>query len=198
VTPDAGAFRGVARLWREIRSTTLVVIAGALAASTAIASIEWRSIVRDNRLVAALRDGKDITVDLQARSELLLARAAFFAKRGEADRARAFVEAIDRRGDAAAGAQGRYLLGNAFLRKAFKLLESGELDAAGPYVNLARGEYRRALQLAPEFWDAKFNLDVAARLMRDFPQFEPKGGDELYADPKKLWTDVPGAPKGLP
>ncbi|MGD9659104.1 MAG: MxaK protein, partial [Methylocystis sp.] len=31
-----------------------------------------------------------------------------------------------------------------------------------------------------------------------FPDFERKGGDELSADPTKLWTDIPGKPKGLP
>ncbi|MBM3654860.1 MAG: MxaK protein, partial [Alphaproteobacteria bacterium] len=51
---------------------------------------------------------------------------------------------------------------------------------------------------APEYWDAKYNLDVAVRLVRDFPDFERKSGDELSADPKKLWTDIPGKPKGLP
>ena len=68
---------------------------------------------------------------------------------------------------------------------------------AGPYVVLARQEYRRALTLVPESWDAKFNLDVASRLVRDFPAFERTIGDEVKTK-KRLWTDVPGKPEGLP
>jgi mxaK protein len=87
---------------------------------------------------------------------------------------------------------------DALLRRAFDHIERSELEPANPFVNLAKREYRRALQLAPDYWDAKFNFDVAARLVRDFPDFERNSGDELSADPKKLWTDIPGKPKGLP
>jgi mxaK protein len=34
--------------------------------------------------------------------------------------------------------------------------------------------------------------------VRDNPRLEHSGGDELPADPKKIWTDIPGKPKGLP
>ncbi|MGD9541234.1 MxaK protein [Methylocystis sp.] len=166
--------------------------------ATIVSLVDWRGAIDANNAIEALDQGRDIAVDTNARSETLLARIAFLAKRGEIDRARALVEALDRSANVDMRARGHYLLANALLRKAFGLIERSEVDAANPFVNLAKREYRRALQLAPDYWDAKYNLDVAARLVRDFPDYERKSGDELSADPKKLWTDIPGKPKGLP
>jgi mxaK protein len=130
--------------------------------------------------------------------ELVLARIAFLTTRGDLDRSRVLVELLDRNGDASLRARGHYHLANGLLRKALDQVQSSQIEAATPFINLAKREYRRALELAPDDWDAKFNFDVAARLIRDFPEYEKKSGDELTADPKKLWTDVPGKPKGLP
>lgn len=185
-------------LWRETRSSLLVALCLALVLAMAASLVDWRRAVEANDAIEALRQGRDIAVDANAGPESLLAHIGFLAKRGEIDRARAMVEALDQSGSADLHARGHYLLANALLRKAFDLIERTEVDAANPFVNLAKREYRRALQLAPDYWDAKFNLDVAARLVRDFPDFERKSGDELSADPKKLWTDIPGKPKGLP
>lgn len=190
--------RAVWRMWRGLRSPFLIVATIALGSMALLSGAMWRSAADGNAAIAALRAGRDIQVDLDARPELLLGRIAFLTTRGELDRARAFVDALDRRDGDEIKARGHYLLANALLRKALDLIERGELDAAGPFVNLTKREYRRALQLRPEFWDAKYNLDVAARLVRDYPEFEHKNGDELSADPKKLWTDIPGVPKGLP
>ena len=185
-------------LWREARSTLLVVLCLALVMATVSSLIGWRRAIEANGVIEALQHGRDVAVDAAARPETLLARIAFLAKRSEIDGARAMVEALDRSGSPDMRARGHYLLANALLRRAFDHIERSELDAANPFVNLAKRDYRRALQLAPDYWDAKYNLDVAARLVRDFPDFERKSGDELSADPKKLWTDIPGKPKGLP
>ena len=45
---------------------------------------------------------------------------------------------------------------------------------------------------------SKFNLDVASRLIRDFPEFDRASGDEMRAEPKQIWTDIPGQPRGGP
>lgn len=196
---QAAALRAkAAALWRETRSSLLVALCLALVVTTAALFVDWRRAVNANDAIEALSQGRDIAVDENARPEALLARIAFLAKRSEIDRARALVETLDQSGSADMRARGHYLLANALLRKAFDLIERTEADAANPFVNLAKREYRRALQFAPDYWDAKFNLDVAARLVRDFPDFERKTGDELSADPNKLWTDIPGKPKGQP
>ena len=185
-------------IWRAQRSMFLVGVALALLITTTIELVQWRRAVAANDTIDALRAGQNIEVDDGAPPEALLARVAFLTKRSELDQARMLVEALDRVGEVETRARSHYLLANALLRAALEHIEKSELEAANPLVNLAKREYRRALQLNPDYWDAKFNWDVAARLVRDFPDFERKSGDELTADPKKLWTDIPGKPKGLP
>jgi mxaK protein len=185
-------------VWRAQRSLLLVVACLGFALATGFECIEWRRAIMTNDVIEGLRAWRDIRVDPEARPEALLARIAFLTKRNELDQARGLLEALDHAGDAQTRAPGHYLLANALLLSALEHLEKLELDAASPFVNLSKREYRRALQLNPEFWDAKFNIDVAARLLRDFPDYERKSGDELSADPNKLWTDIPGKPKGLP
>jgi mxaK protein len=163
-----------------------------------VAFVEWRRTIAVNSTIDALRVGRNIEVGTESPPEALLARVAFLTRRSELDQARVFLEALDRSGEAELRARGHYLLANALLRTALKHIDASELEAANPLVNLSKREYRRSLQLNPEYWDAKFNFDIAARLVRDFPEFERKSGDELSADPKKLWTDVAGKPKGLP
>jgi mxaK protein len=184
--------------WRARRSTLLVAAFLFFVVATAFEGVEWWRAVATNDVIEALRAGRDVPVDVEARPEALLARLAFLTKRDELDQARRMLEALDRSGDAQLSARAHYLVANALLRTALEHIERSELEAANPFVNLSKREYRRALQIDPELWDAKFNIDVAARLVRDFPDFERKSGDELGVDPKKLWTDIPGKPKGLP
>ena len=192
------ARKGTARAWRNYRSMLLVIVALAGVAGTLSSALQWRNAIFVNTEISALRAGRDTPVATDAKPDLLLARIEFLARRGEIDAARVLVDALDQDGRDDLSAMGRYALANALLRKAFDLIERGDLDGAGPFVNLSKREYRRALQLAPSYWDAKFNFDVASRLVRDYPGFEQENGDELQAEPKKLWTDAPGVPKGLP
>ncbi|MCJ2115663.1 MxaK protein, partial [Methylobacterium sp. J-001] len=72
-------------------------------------------------------------------------------------------------------------------REAFGLLTRGALDKAGPQVTLARQDYRRALRDRPDFWDAKFNLDVAwldAARMRS--RVRAAGLRDRASDPPRL------------
>ncbi|QGM48025.1 MxaK protein [Methylocystis heyeri] len=191
-------WRSAVALWREVRSALLLLALSVFAAISVFGALRWREVDAENVEIAALRVGRDISVAGDEGPELVLARIEFLGTRGEIDSARILVDALDRPGREALAAKGRYALGNALLRRAFELIERAELDGAGPFVNLSKREYRRAMQLAPYYWDAKFNFDVATRLIRDYPGFEQKHGDELEVEPKKLWTDVPGVPKGLP
>jgi mxaK protein len=157
----------------------------------------WR-LDRANRTIAALEAGTDAEVASGAAPPLLAARIAFLAKRGRLDEAEPLLAGLqggDDRGDLA---RARYALANARMRDAFGLLARGELDKAGPLVTLARQDYRRALRERPDFWDAKFNLDVASRLIRDYPEMNRTDGDELQSEPKTIWTDIPGQPRGGP
>lgn len=190
----AGAGQG----WRSVRPILLVLLPILLlAAAAALALTAWRD-GRTNAAIAELEAGRDITVAPDAPDALLVARTKFLAFRDRLGEAEPLLETLDSRRSADAAARARYIVANARIREAFRLIERSELDKAGPQVTLARQDYRRALQARPDFWDAKFNFDVASRLIRDFPEFDRKFGDELKAEPKQIWTDIPGQPRGGP
>ncbi|TNC14030.1 MxaK protein [Methylobacterium terricola] len=190
--------RVLRRAWGPVRPVLLVGLPLAAAAEAlACAGLAWRD-GNANRAIAALEAGQDRPVAADAVPELLLARIRFLAARDRLDEAEPLTAALDGGGAPALRALAQIALGNARLRQAFARLEAGDLERATPLVGLARQAYRRALTLRPEAWDAKFNLDVASRLVRDFPERGREQGEEMQADPKTIWTDIPGQPRGLP
>jgi mxaK protein len=152
-----------------------------------------------NSVIDRLRAGSDVAVDpVSAPPALLEARAAFLLRRGRIDEAQPLLDQAAERADAAINERMLYNMANARMRAAVKAIEKGDFDKAIPLVALAKSEYRTSLRLDPMDWDAKFNLDVAMRLVRDLPQAVGEDEEKPLETPEKLWTDLPGAPKGLP
>lgn len=174
----------------------LAVLAAALAV-LAFAGARIALHAHANRTIADLAAGRDVAVSLEAPDRVLMARAHYLMVRDRLDEAQPLVDrlAADRSPLAVAAL---YDLANARLALAISLLERTEIDPAVPQVRLAKAGYRAALERAPDFFDAKYNLDIAMRLVRDFPQIEQDQQDEAQETPKRLWTDLPGLPKGLP
>ncbi|MCB4771474.1 hypothetical protein LGR54_22960 [Ancylobacter sp. Lp-2] len=151
-----------------------------------------------NADITALAAGRDVPVAPDSRPELLFARLTFLTTRDRFDEAQPLVNRIATTGTSRIAAAAFYDLANGRLRVAISHLESNDIDPAVPLVRLAKEGYRRALALDPGFWDAKYNLDVAMRLVRDFPQIETSGEEIPPEAAKRLWTDLPGVPRGLP
>lgn len=186
------------RLWGRIRPRLLLTLPALLGlAALGFGVSAWRADAA-NRSIAALDAGTDLDPGTGAPAPVLVARVGYLAGHGRLVETEPLVAALDRMGASDAASRARYRVANARMREAFTLLTRGAIDKAGPQVTLARQEYRRALRDRPDFWDAKFNLDVASRLIRDFPEFDRAGGDELRAEPKQIWTDIPGQPRGGP
>lgn len=165
----------------------------------AVAATTWGlHLAADNRTIRALKANRDVAVTADAPPAVLLARVEFLIRLDRLTEAQPLVEALDGHGAVPIRDDAHYNLANAYLRRGLDLITQGKIDAAGPFVVLARQEYRNSLTLVPEDWDAKFNLDVASRLIRDFPAFERTVGDTATADRKRLWTDIPGTPRGGP
>jgi mxaK protein len=157
------------------------------------------SKMRINATIDRLRAGADVEVDpASAAPAVLDARAAYLLRRNRIDEAQPMLDEAGERADAAVNVRMLYNMANARLRAAIKAIEQGNYDKAIPLVTLAKAEYRSALRLDPEHWDAKYNLDVAMRLVRDLPQAVGEDEEKPLETPEKLWTDLPGAPKGLP
>jgi mxaK protein len=186
------------RLWGRLRPRLLLalpVLLGLAALGFGVSA--WRADSA-NRSIAALEAGTDLDVGTGAPAPVLVARIGYLAGHGQLEETEPLVAALDRSGASDAASRARYRVANARMREAFTLLTRGALDKAGPQVTLARQDYRRALRDRPDFWDAKFNLDVASRLIRDFPEFDRASGDEMRPEPKQIWTDIPGQPRGGP
>ena len=184
--------------WARLRPNLLLALPILFAlAAAGFGAAAWRA-ERANGTIADLEAGTDAEVAPDAPAPVLTARIRFLAQRDRLGETEPLVAALDRADAPESAARGRYLVANGRVRDAFRRIARSELDKAGPQVALARQDYRRALHDRPDFWDAKFNLDVASRLIRDYPEFERKEGEELQADPKQIWTDIPGQPKGGP
>jgi mxaK protein len=177
--------------------TLAALLAVTLAAAGTFATRLWLDH-RANTDIAALAGGRDVPVAADARPELLFARLAFLTARDRFDEAQPLMNRIAAAGERAIASAAYYDLSNARLRAALSHLEINEIDPAVPLVRLAKEGYRRALVLDPGFWDAKYNLDIAMRLVRDFPQIETSGEELPPEAAKRLWTDLPGLPRGLP
>ncbi len=156
-------------------------------------------IDRDNALIRQLAEGKDIEIDPASAPPALLAGPPELSpQRDRIDDAQAFTDIAVPRSHPHSRARLYYNLGNARVRQAFSLIEKGDLDQAVSAVGLAKNNYRQTLRLEPGNWDAKHNLDVAQRLVRDLPRGDGEDKEPQTDKAKPLWTDLPGQPRGLP
>jgi mxaK protein len=184
---------------RAARGALLWLVLGASALAFAAAGTLLLLERHSNELIKELRAGKDVAVDpATAASALIEARASFLLARDRIEEAQPLLDQASLRAEPAVEARMLYNAANARLRAAVKAIEQGKFDKAIPLVALAKSEYRDVLRREPGNWDAKYNLDVAMRLVRDLPRAEGEDGGDKQKEPAKLWTDLPGVPKGLP
>jgi mxaK protein len=172
-----------------------------VASLAALAGTSWVlfDARRQNAVIQRLAGGEDIAIDSsQASDSVLLARARYLLARDRIDEAQTIADISAARSSPETRKALLYNLANARLRIAIEAIEQGALDKAIASVNLAKSAYRLALRIDPADWDAKFNLDIAMRLVRDLPQQDDSAEEKSPEEPKQLWTDLPGIPKGLP
>lgn len=198
-TPYARFVQRLGWYARQLRGPLLVGLLILGIAALAYSLWTLRKLSQENAAVAALEAGSDVPVDPKSASgEALVARSQLLIARERFDDAQALIDASRPIASASALARMLYNQANANVRRAFAAIEGGSPDKAIPLVKLAKDAYREALRLDPSAWDAKFNYDVAMRLVRDFPGYEQEGEDVPPEEETKLWTDLPGIPKGLP
>ncbi len=185
-----------------IKKVRTIALAAALVASVAgLAMLTWRiyDVRRDNVTIAALAAGDDVPVDVRrASGEVLVARSHFLLKRDRWEEAQSLLDSSAVISDPKLRARLLYNHANARVQEAIAAVARSNLDKAIPLTRLAKDEYRLALRLDPTAWDIKYNYDVAMRIVRDFPGYEQESDDVPPDAPKRLWTDLPGVPKGLP
>ena len=172
----------------------------------AIASAAWFGYAADdlyrteraNRNIRELVSGHDVPIDARrAHPQEILARVNESVRRDHIDDAQSTLSIAEENLPPEVRAAALYNIANARTLMAGEAVRTGKLDSAAALINLAKSEYRLALKLDPENWDARYNIDVAMRIVRDLPQAD-NPDTTSPATPKKLWTDLPGIPKGLP
>lgn len=152
---------------------------------------------RDNADIRALASGKRTALRDGADVRAIHGRILFLAWRDRLQEAQDLLPLM-RDTPPALVSDAHFVIGNARMRAAFGQIETGLLEDATPEVNLAKAAYRAALRANPANWDAKVNLDLAMRLVRDLPRPEAEGESDPQNRPRRLWTDLPGLPRGLP
>ena len=185
----AYAARGAA-LWLLL-AVGLALLAGA--------GWNWLRDWHDNRVIAQLLDGQDIAVDTERASpRVLFARADYLLKRDRVEEAQILLDQVNFRGDAETRVLMLFNSANNRVRAAFDAIDKGDFDKASALVELSKQDYMQALRLDPQAWNVKYNLDVAARLVRDLPEGSENHEPEHQGPPKDIWTNLPGIPEGEP
>lgn len=166
---------------------------------TVFISSQWYGISQQNDLIGELLAGQDVALKniSSAPPEVRLTRAAYLVQQHRTEDALATLSAILELGDNRLKAITRYNLGNLYLNQAIAQVDAARVDEARTSVTLAKQLYKQALHRDSQFWDAKYNLETAMRLMPDFDLINSE--DDSGQKPKNpLWTTVPGFPRGLP
>ncbi|MGH8531715.1 MAG: hypothetical protein ACREV1_03045, partial [Gammaproteobacteria bacterium] len=149
-----------------------------------------------NRAIERLLTGEDIPVT-EDEPEVMFARAHWLMQKNRGDEAIELFNRLEGKGDPEFRARLHYNLGNLYLTRAIALTERSEFAHAFTLTMLAKDLYREALRLDSRDWDAKYNLEVAMRLVPDLPQAETDEPDKQRRQ-QGLWSSIPGFPRGLP
>jgi mxaK protein len=160
----------------------------------------YYQIANANQLISQLNQGKDIRPEQLKNStpEVQLARATYLKKKHRYKEAQANLSQIINQGSQKIQSITRYNLGNTYLTQAIELAESMQINEATALTALAKQAYRQALALDSRYWDAKYNLEVAMRLLPEMDRITMRKEDPIPEKKAKLWATVPGFPRGLP
>lgn len=185
---------------KSIRHYTVwgaLIIASLVAMQSAFSCYQISSI---NQFIARLNQGQELKHKQSKNSapEILLARATYLKKKHRYKEAQASLSQIINQGSQKIQAISRYNLGNVYLEQAIELTEAMQINEATALTALAKQAYRQALALNSGYWDAKYNLEVAMRLLPEMDRITMKNDDPIAEKKAKLWATVPGFPRGLP
>ena len=175
-------------------STLVVSLSAALYSANSV-----YNLYHDNDLIEQLVSGKEVRVTkvISGKPELRLARAFYFKRKHRYEEALSTLSLIMDKGDQQFQAKARYNLGNIYLEQAMLQVKAMNMNEAMPLLGLAKQAYRQSLALDSHQWDAKYNLEVAMRLLPEMDRLDLP--DDAPSNQKaQLWTTVPGFPRGLP
>jgi len=187
-------------LIRAIRHTAIWALLCASLLVVLFQAMSLFSLSRNNQLLQDLVTGKDVDVSevISGKPELRLARAYYLKQKHRYEEALATLSLILDQGDNRFKATVLYNLGNIYLEQAVAKVEMMSMNEALPLVGLAKQAYRKALAMDSRFWDAKYNLEVAMRLLPEMDRLNLQDDEPTNNQQSQLWTTVPGFPRGMP
>jgi mxaK protein len=184
-----------------MKPTAAAVLLAVALIATLTGVLNLRSHRLNQDMIARLLSGRDLMPTELAHAPLpvLMARALYLSRHERAEEAQDLLNYLSELGDAKFQSSVFYNRGNLFLRHALLKMEANEADQAIPLLALSKAAYRRALELEPGHWDSKYNLEAAMRIAPEIERVDNNREDDPEDDSqKKLWTTLPGFPRGQP
>lgn len=178
----------------EIGALAVLLVALGIAAQSGLAL--WRA-ARDEARIARLAQGADLPARSGESERVRAARGMALLARNHPADAQDIADRLAQDGDPPVRAALIYDIGNAMMRRALPIYYTKPMRQVAPLIQVAKSEYRQALEIDPEDWDARFNLDVAAALVRETESPLPKAGTTMSQE-KATIPDAPGVPNGMP
>lgn len=189
-------------LRRVLPSLWLLLGLASLAAAAWYAQRAWQ-VDHDNRVIASgeLANGEAAP---GASASVHLARAIGLDARGDWDAAMLAYARAELLGDETIRRGVRMNLANMNLRRGIDIASSSsQADRAITYIELAKTGYRRLLDVQPDDWNARYNLELAQMLLPDYDlrAGRKRSGKENTIEGEKAdntaWTEWIGAPRGM-
>lgn len=120
------------------------------------------------------------------------------AQQGDAGAAEASLSAYRAlQADTPLGQAARYNAANALLRQAQRLREAEQAGQSVALIELAKETYREILRHDPSWWDARYNLERAQRLLPDPDETEALPA-QIPQNAERAATTMRGVSPGLP
>ena len=106
--------------------------------------------------IRQLVDRRDVPIDVKrAHPQEILARISKSVRRDHIDDAQSILSIAGATLPPSVRASALYNIANARTRMAAEAVRKGQIDSAAALINLAKSEYRLALKLDPQSWDAR-------------------------------------------
>ena len=171
-----------------------------LAVALCLSGVAYESymLIRLNALNRDISDPAALQVDENTPAMAVFAKARQLDRAGEHQEAIKLYSAILDTEDKALRERALHNLGTIYLSDAAKLWNArGVLEYArvNTLVALAKENYREALRIRPDNWDARYNLEYAYRITPP-PKEKPKSN--WKGTKSSVFATLPGIPGGGP
>jgi mxaK protein len=171
------------------------VVLGALVVLLAVAAVDAARTWRQQRWNEAIETGTPARGAGAVPPEMQFAQASAQAASGATEEALNRYRALQ--GDTALGQAARYNSANLLMRQALEVRAGVQPGQAIPLIELAKEIYREVLRNDPGFWDARYNLERAQRLLPD-PEEAEAAPPDGKRDAERAVTTMRGYAPGLP